>query len=200
MLGPSCAILAPSGWSQVGPSCAEVDPKSGQCCGHVGSKRCIWTMLARSAKRANYQSPVHFLAPCLGEHAQLKLYQTDRRSIRHVHYQTAPSVRADFLQSRIALQLRTRPTGKEFHGLALNSNLQEPTNSTFSNQFFGWYILTDTPTARSSAFPGSFESLRCFRPPAGGHWQNVDVLGQNERGELHYAYLVYLRGSDLRGD
>mmetsp|Transcript_32688 Transcript_32688/g.70599 ORF Transcript_32688/g.70599 Transcript_32688/m.70599 type:complete len:236 (+) Transcript_32688:1340-2047(+) len=43
----------------------------------------------------------------------------------------------------------------------------------------------------------SFESLRCFRPPAGGHWQNVDVLGQNERGELHYAYLVYLRG--LRG-
>ena len=73
-------------------------------------------------------------------------------------------------------------------------------NSTFSIQFFGWHILKDTPTALSSAFPESFESLRCFRPPAGGHWQNVDVLGQNERGELHYAYLVYLRGSDLRGD
>ena len=26
------------------------------------------------------------------------------------------------------------------------------------------------------------------------------MLGQNERGELHYAYLVYLRGSDLCGD
>ena len=47
---------------------------------------------------------------------------------------------------------------------------------------------------------GSLESLRCFRSPAGGHWQNVDVLGQNERGELHYADLVYLRGSDLGGD
>ena len=30
------------------------------CCGLAGSKRCIW--MGRSAKRANYHSPVHFLA------------------------------------------------------------------------------------------------------------------------------------------
>ena len=30
------------------------------------------------------------------------------------------------------------------------------------------------------------ESLRCFRSAAGGHWQNVDVLGQNQRRDLHY--------------
>ena len=48
--------------------------------------------------------------------------------------------------------------------------------------------------------PGGHESLRCFRSPAGGHWQNVDVLGQNEGRDLHYPYLVYLRGSDLGGD
>ena len=48
--------------------------------------------------------------------------------------------------------------------------------------------------------PGGHESLRCFRSPAGGHWQNVDVLGQNEGRELHYPYLVYLRGSELGGD
>ena len=68
-MGPSCSQVVPS-WSQVepklepiGPSWAEVgallakvDPKSGQCCGHVGSKRSIWTISSRSAKCAKYQA------------------------------------------------------------------------------------------------------------------------------------------------
>ena len=55
-LGPSCAILEPSwaSWADVGALQAEVDPKSGQCCSHVGSKRSIWTILGRSTKCANY--------------------------------------------------------------------------------------------------------------------------------------------------
>ena len=79
-LGRSWSQVGPS-WAEVGALLAEVDPKSGQCCGHVGSKRCIWTILGRSAKRANYPSPVHFLAPCPGERApnlQLKLHRSDR--------------------------------------------------------------------------------------------------------------------------
>lgn len=147
---------------------------------------------------------------------QLKLYQTDKLvHLSHPlnHHGAAPLVRADFPQLQVVLQLRTRPTGKEFHWLALNSNLQEPTNSTlpakdrsFLSNLLPTNFLdspsskTDIPAARSSAFRGSFESVRCFWSPAGGHWQNVDVLGQNERGELHYAHLVYLRGSDLCGE
>jgi len=72
-LGSSCAVLEPSwakvgpklepmgrSWAEVGALLAEVDPKSGQCCGHVGSERCIWAMLGRSTKRANYQSRALF--------------------------------------------------------------------------------------------------------------------------------------------
>ena len=51
------AILDPS-WSQV----VQVGPKLGPFCGHVGSKRRIWTMLCRCEKCANYHSPVRFLA------------------------------------------------------------------------------------------------------------------------------------------
>ena len=67
LLGPK---LEPS-WDQVGAKrvrvgpksgalLADVDPKLNRCCGHVGSKRCIWTMVGPSAKCANYHSPV----PC----------------------------------------------------------------------------------------------------------------------------------------
>ena len=58
-------------WSKLGRSWAlagrswEVDPKSGQC---AGWKRHIWTILDRSAKCANYYSPVHFLAARPSEH------------------------------------------------------------------------------------------------------------------------------------
>ena len=87
-LGPSCYQICPS-WGQVGPKLepigpswglADVDPKSGQCCGHVGSERCVCTMLGRSA-HANYRSPMHFLALCPGgtwPPPGLKLHQSDR--------------------------------------------------------------------------------------------------------------------------
>ena len=54
-LGRSWSELGPS-WAEAGALLAEVGPKSGQCCGHVGSKQRIWTILVRSAKCANYQS------------------------------------------------------------------------------------------------------------------------------------------------
>ena len=79
-LGPKWGQVAPS-WTEVGPKLkgallAEVDPKWSQWCGHVGPKRCIWTILG--PKCANYDSPVHFLAACSIRkcHPQLKLYQT----------------------------------------------------------------------------------------------------------------------------
>ena len=67
-MGPSWGQVAPS-WSQVGPKLepigpsraevgallAEDDPKSGQCCGHVGSKWCLLTILCRSAGLQNVQ-------------------------------------------------------------------------------------------------------------------------------------------------
>ena len=70
-LWPSCTMLEPSWakvgvgakWAQVGALLAKVDPKSGQCCGHVGSERCIWPMLGRYAKCANYRA---LLAACPG--------------------------------------------------------------------------------------------------------------------------------------
>ena len=62
-LGRSLSQVGAS-WAEVGALLAKVDPKLGQCCGHVGSKRCIWTILCRSAKCANYHSPLHFFAPC----------------------------------------------------------------------------------------------------------------------------------------
>ena len=51
-LGPKLGVGGK--WVQVGPKLlAEVDPKSGQCCGHIGSKRCIWMILGRSADLQN---------------------------------------------------------------------------------------------------------------------------------------------------
>ena len=58
-VGPKWEPIGPS-WAEVGPLLPKVDPKSGQCCGHVGSKRSIWAILGRSAKCANYQSPALF--------------------------------------------------------------------------------------------------------------------------------------------
>ena len=55
-LGPSCAILEPS-WARVA-LLVEVDPKSGQCCGHVGWKRCIWAILCQYAKCASFSGGV----------------------------------------------------------------------------------------------------------------------------------------------
>ena len=89
-LGRSWGQVAPS-WTEVGPKLKgallpEVDPKWSRCCGHVGPKRCIWTILGRSAKCANYDSPVHSLAACSVRkcHPQLKLYQTGR-SVHSYH-------------------------------------------------------------------------------------------------------------------
>ena len=100
-MGPSWGQVAPS-WSQVGPKLepigpsraevgallAEDDPKSGQCCGHVGSKWCLLTILCRSADLQNVQiTTARALfgdgARANMDPAQLKLYQrlTDR-SIR----------------------------------------------------------------------------------------------------------------------
>ena len=70
-LGLSCAILEPS-WAEVGVSLlAEIDPMSGQCCGHVGSKRpilaVVWVALGmvcdpRLKKSLECSRPI----PCLG--------------------------------------------------------------------------------------------------------------------------------------
>ena len=110
-MGPSWGHVAPSwsqvSWAEVGALLAEVDPKSGQCCGHVGSKRRIWTMLGRSAKRANYHRRVHFSwRPALSKmpHPQLKLYQSDR-SVRLYpsllnYHALAPPVRAGLQASK----------------------------------------------------------------------------------------------------
>ena len=61
-LGRSCPQMGPS-WGQVAPSWAEAEAnwsKLGQCCCHVESKRALWTILGRSAKRANHQSRAFF--------------------------------------------------------------------------------------------------------------------------------------------
>lgn len=70
-LGRSCSQMGPS-WSQVGPKwkpsgqvgaevgalLAEVDIiKLGQCCGHVGSKGCIWTMLQTTTVSCTFWKP-----------------------------------------------------------------------------------------------------------------------------------------------
>ena len=55
-------------WGQVGKlgrswgHSGRSGPKLGQRCGHVGSKRSIWTILGRSANCANYQSCALFRA------------------------------------------------------------------------------------------------------------------------------------------
>ena len=41
-------------WAKVTALLAEAGPKWSRCCGHIGSKRCIWTILYGGAKRANY--------------------------------------------------------------------------------------------------------------------------------------------------
>ena len=63
---PKLQLIGPS-WAEVEALLAEVDPKSGQCCGHQIVQ--------------NYHSPVHFLARVPGRTwppPQLKLYQSDK--------------------------------------------------------------------------------------------------------------------------
>ena len=64
---PKLQLIGPS-WAEVEALLAEVDPKSGQCCGHQIVQ--------------NYHSPVHFLARVPGRTCppppQLKLYQSDK--------------------------------------------------------------------------------------------------------------------------
>ena len=101
-VGPKLEPIGPS-WAEVGPLLPKVDPKSGQCCGHVGSKRSIWAILGRFAKCVHYHSPVRFLAACFVRKCpQLKLYQSDRSVRSHLrinYHASAPSVLADFRYS-----------------------------------------------------------------------------------------------------
>ena len=75
-LGPSWSQVAPS-WNKVGPSWNQVGPKLGRSWGLSGGiwpqvgpmLRPCWIetahlVLGRSAKCANYRSPVHFLPAC----------------------------------------------------------------------------------------------------------------------------------------
>ena len=116
-LGPRCAILEAS-WAEIGAKSAQVGPKlgpcwtpsradMGRCCGHVGPKRSIWTILGPSAKGANciklLQSHALF---CNLFKSELKLCQSDRSvqsypSLPNYHA-SAPSVRADLIL--VALQ------------------------------------------------------------------------------------------------
>ena len=57
---------------KVGALLAKVDPKWSPCCGHEGSKRCIWTMLGRSAKCADCCT-----TPLLNSHASAPSVQED---------------------------------------------------------------------------------------------------------------------------
>ena len=78
------------GWAQVGALLANGGPKLSRCCGHVGSKRCIWRMLGRSAKCANCHSPVRGICsyPSLLNDQAL-----------------VPSVRADFLEHSLYMHV-----------------------------------------------------------------------------------------------
>ena len=67
-------ILEPR-WAEVGANWSKLGRSWGQCCGHVGSKWCIWTILGRSAARANYYSPVRSFSAKM---PPPMLYQSDR--------------------------------------------------------------------------------------------------------------------------
>jgi hypothetical protein len=91
------AILDPS-WSQV----VQVGPKLGPFCGHVGSKRRIWTMLCRCEKCANYHSPVRFLAhsarKCPPPAKAVPVEQLVHLMTSAPKYHASPlSLRADFM-------------------------------------------------------------------------------------------------------
>ena len=88
-LGPSWSQVGP-GWAQVGALLANGGSKLSRCCGHVGSKRCIWRMLGRSAKCANCHSPVQGICSypsLLNDHA------------------LAPPVRADIFEHSLYMHV-----------------------------------------------------------------------------------------------
>ena len=87
-------------WSKLGRELGPCWPRLGQCCGHVGSKRCMWTILGRSAKCANYQSGALF-GVLLCRKCPPPAEATSLRSVRSYplllsYHASAPSVRVDF--------------------------------------------------------------------------------------------------------